>query len=424
MTTVDVQVIHGAGGAWPTGYTTVTPGSTLTDPTTTVASAVASGGSFVAGDYTVSHTFVGANGETLPSAPTTVAISGTQKIQITIPSFPARAHSCRFYVSDAPGGTRRFAVATAPGGTVNVTAAPATSAAAEPTANTTAPPAVNYGRADDENGNIPVPIPQAAPTSVYSWPKTFTLAIAPQGAGISGSITNLAVALSAAPAPGLRVFVRQTPGAIAPVSAGSVSAPAASPPLPAGDYRYYHTYVTDTGETTPVLSSGVPAPGVIGLNGSQRLQLQAVTLPTGTAQAVRAVRWYINDALNSTTLRLYAENLGQAFYVEGFGTGKLAPVINGYQQADGTEGTQAGQMPPTDYNTRSSVYPNTPSGYTVVPISPATPSYYDTRTFPATAPGPLGYAALIVIGVADKSSLSVGVGVAALPDLVFSYEEL
>lgn len=431
MTTVDVQVIHGTGGVWPTGYTTLTPGSALADPSAAlVATGGSTGGTFAAGDYTVSYTFVGANGETLPSAATTVTISGVQKIQITAPTLPVRAYLYRFYVSDAPGGTRRLAASGSAAGTVNIAAAPATSAAVEPTANTTAPPPLRYGRADDESGNVPVPIPQAAPTSAYSWPKTFMLAIAPQGAGVSGTISNLSVALSATPTPGLRLFARQTPGAIAPISSGSISAPTASPSLPAGTYRFYHTYVTDTGETTPLLngSTGLPQAGTTVLNGSQQLVFGAVTLPTGTAQQVRAVRWYICDAVESTTLRLYLENQGQSFTLTGFGTGKAAPVINGYATADGTEGTQMGQMPPTDLNPRAATDPNTPSGYTpipVVPVGATTPAAltYDARSFPATAAGTLGYAVLIVAGVADKSSLSVGVGVAALPDLIFSYDE-
>ena len=420
----DLQVIHGAAGVWPVGHTTVSADARVDDPTTApVLGILATGGEFdPPGDYSFVYTWVSQNGETLPSPPATVTLPTTEdRVSVTVPAFPPRVTGVRVYAVSPLGGPRRLArSATVSAFVANV--APVAAAAVEPTANTTGPVPLRWGRADDESGNVPVPVPQVAPTSAYSWPKTLRASVAPNGTAAT-IITNLAVGLAGAMPAGVRLFARTVPGAVEPTAVPSIiSNVGAGPYLAAGNWRVAYTYVTDAGETAPYLVAGAVTPATFAATGSHVYSTGALTLPTTNPLPIRLVRWYVAEAVESTVLRLYAENGGEAITLGGPGTGVTPPIIGGYLQASGAPGTTMGLTPPNDPHPRAGSHPNTPSGYTPVETGDE-PLVWDSRAFSGGTAGPIGFPLSLVVGVADKSSLPPTVGLLPLPDLVISFDE-
>ncbi len=295
----------------------------------------------------------------------------------------------------------------------DVVADPALARAVEPIANTTAPVGVIWGRSDDETGNIPIPVPQVAPASAYSWPKSFRLAVAP-GGDAGTTITNLAIQKASTEAGGLRLFCRAAPGVDDPLVAPAATA-GASGSLGTGNYRLSYSFTTDAGETatSPQL--------VVAVTSGQRLNVGAVTPPAPAAPYVRTIRWYASEAPGSTVLRLAAENTGGAFTIDANPTGATPPPVPGYVQPTGIAGSGAGQYPPNDFNPRSGAVPNTPAGWTPIPADP--PLVFDPRALVAPATGGFGYVLRVLVGAADKSSAATMSGIADVPGLIFSYDE-
>lgn len=124
------QILIGASGT--AALTNPSTGPTLTPST--------AGGSLAAGSYEVSYTLTNTFGETLPTTPTSVTLSGSQhRIIVTaITPLPAGATGANWYVSDAAGSFTLRLKASNAGATFNIDTLPSGSAALPPSVNTTA----------------------------------------------------------------------------------------------------------------------------------------------------------------------------------------------------------------------------------------------------------------------------------------------
>lgn len=94
--------------------------------------------------------------------------------------------------------------------------------------------------------------------------------------------------------------------------------------------------------------------------------------------------------------------------------------VASYQQVSNIQGIGAGNYPANDYTTRSGTNPNTPAGYTALTT---TPQVYDAVPHATASTGRIGSIIQLVLGVADKSSLSITPGLVSLPDLILQYDE-
>jgi hypothetical protein len=124
------QILMGASGT-----------SALTDPTTGPSlTASTAGGSLSAGSYEVSYTLTNIFGETLPTTPTSVTLSGSQhRIVVTaITPLPTGATGANWYVSDAAGSFTLRLKSANNGATFNIDTLPPGSAVVPPSVNTTA----------------------------------------------------------------------------------------------------------------------------------------------------------------------------------------------------------------------------------------------------------------------------------------------
>jgi hypothetical protein len=92
----DGQLLIGASGT-----------AALTDPITGPTLTGGTGGSLALGAYDVAYTLTNTYGETLPTSPTTITLTGSQtKIAVTaITPLPAGATGANWYVSDAVGSS-------------------------------------------------------------------------------------------------------------------------------------------------------------------------------------------------------------------------------------------------------------------------------------------------------------------------------
>jgi hypothetical protein len=126
----DGQLLIGASGT-----------SALTDPTTGPTLSQGTGGSLTllsANDvaYTLTNTY----GESLPSSPTTITLTGSNN-KIVVPAItplPTGYTGVKWYVSDAPGSSTLRLHSSNSGATFNITTLPSTSNALPPSINTTA----------------------------------------------------------------------------------------------------------------------------------------------------------------------------------------------------------------------------------------------------------------------------------------------
>jgi hypothetical protein len=126
----DGQILIGSSGT-----------AALTDPTTGPSlTASTAGGSLAAGAYEVSYTLTNVFGETLPTTPTSVTLSGSQhRIVVTaITPLPTGATGANWYVSDAAGSFTLRLKSSNAGATFNIDTLPSGSAVVPPSVNTTA----------------------------------------------------------------------------------------------------------------------------------------------------------------------------------------------------------------------------------------------------------------------------------------------
>jgi hypothetical protein len=126
----DGQILMGASGT-----------AALTDPTTgPTLTASTAGGSMAAGSYEASYTLTNVFGETLPTTPTSVTLSGSQhRIVVTaITPLPTGATGANWYVSDAAGSFTLRLKSSNAGATFNIDTLPSGSAVVPPSVNTTA----------------------------------------------------------------------------------------------------------------------------------------------------------------------------------------------------------------------------------------------------------------------------------------------
>jgi hypothetical protein len=126
----DGQLLIGASGT-----------AALTDPATGPTLSQGTGGSLTllsANDvaYTLTNTY----GESLPSSPTTITLTGSNnKIVVSaITPLPTGYTGAKWYVSDAPGSSTLRLHSSNSGATFNITTLPSTSNALPPSINTTA----------------------------------------------------------------------------------------------------------------------------------------------------------------------------------------------------------------------------------------------------------------------------------------------
>jgi hypothetical protein len=187
MAVVEIDVIHGDSPDWPTsgttsgpvGYLPVNQEAAIPDPTApATGTPTGSGGSFAAGAYRVTYTLGNEWGESLPAPLATFTLTSGQTIgSVTVAPKPG-ARWYRLYIETAPasglfrlyvgGGIDKAYFNNTTTGSRTVTG-PGTSVQ-PPSANTTRPGAILFGRVDDESGGVVVPISQAAP----AWGPTTT----------------------------------------------------------------------------------------------------------------------------------------------------------------------------------------------------------------------------------------------------------
>lgn len=322
---VGLAVIHGSTATWPDNYTPFTNNVAVPNPTIAPTLGLVGDGSagWVAGTYSVTYAYSTATTTSIsspgtkttlvsPPATITIAANFTQDISMTAPgTLPVGAGSVDWYVGllDGNGNTVRTFCFRSTGLTHIDDGSSWGGRATEPTANTINVNNLIFGRSDDESGNVPVPIPQATPTTSYSWYKIVQAVVVPNGFG-NTTITNLAIAQSGIATTGLNVF-----------------------------YRVVTNYVQCDG------TSGLPT-----------------------------------------------DNLGN----------------------------QTGYYPPDDLTAHTGNSANTPAGYNPLPT---TPVVIANGPFTDSISGPIGPYVQLVLGVADRSTMTLGAGQLALPQVTFYYDE-
>ena len=325
--TIGLAVIHGSTATWPSSYTPFTANMAIPNPTVAPTVSVGSfpGSSWPSGTYSVSYTYCVVRGintpptqTSLPSpaATATITVDYNQALNLTAPGpLPPQANGVTWYVGQVDPNTgkvtRTFDVSrsllTFPNEDGSYWSGP--TGPTEPTSNTSVVTSLFFGRSDDESGNVPVPIPQATPTTSYSWYKIVQAVVVPNGFG-NTTITNLAIAQSGIATTGLNVF-----------------------------YRVVTNYVQCNG------TSGLPT-----------------------------------------------DNLGN----------------------------QTGYYPPDDLTAHTGSSANTPAGYNPLPT---TPVVIANGPFTDSTSGPIGPYVQLVLGVADRSTMTLGAGQLTLPQVTFYYDE-
>jgi hypothetical protein len=245
MATIVIASVHGAGSSYPADYVPVSANAIIPNPT--VAPYLIQGigaSSLTVTSYTVSYAFTNSNniavpsqatvaGITLPSPPTTISVTTSSRYIIAnINSTPPPgATGVVWYIAQGTN-VRRVVSTVASFSDFNILALdPA--GKLEQTTSTALPIPMVFGRADDEYGNAPVPIPQASPTTAYSWYKSLRFVVPLGGTGAT-NITNVAIRKNGIESGGLGLFYRV-------VSAytrnnGAQGLPVDTSNLPSGNY--------------------------------------------------------------------------------------------------------------------------------------------------------------------------------------------
>lgn len=126
----DVQITSPTSSLAAVPYVSAPPVPTLTAITPATATALA------AGTYEVQVTYTNPWGETTPSATASVTLTAGQAIQVSAIALATGATGVNYYLSTAAGSTTLAYDASGSGAQVNLTALPASGAAAPPTSNT------------------------------------------------------------------------------------------------------------------------------------------------------------------------------------------------------------------------------------------------------------------------------------------------
>jgi hypothetical protein len=316
---VGLAVIHGSSATWPTAYTKFSSNFFISNPTEPPALAVGPPGlALDAGNWSVSYAWADdstGTHATLPSPPATITLPVAGTIYFTVNSVPSVATYIIIYLGlvDNNGYVTRVkntitAITSLPI-LHSINEPPEQGESPENTTNTTVAAALIFGRADDESGNTPVSIPQATPTTSYSWYKSIQAVISVNGLG-NTNVTNISICQLSKPSPGLNVF-----------------------------YRVVSGYVRCNG------SPGLPTDGV---------------------------------------------------------------------------GAQTGNYPPDDLTPHTGNSPNTPAGYTPLPITPIIVG--NGPYFTGTA-GPIGPVVQLVLGLADRTAMTQAGGQLTLPAIALYFDE-
>lgn len=276
---IGLAVIHGTTATWPNNYSAFSANLLIPNPviapTVTLAPDMYS--SWLAATYSISYAW-SVNGSlanpgltTMPSPATTIVVpsSSASLFQLSAPGpIPLNATRVAWYVgvvNPVTGMVTRTFNFAATALTASDDGSYWNDISAEPTVNTTALTELSFGRADDENGNTPVPIPQATPTTSYSWYKSIQAVISVNGQG-NTNVTNIAICQLSKPAPGISVFYRVVSGYVR--CNGSPGLPTDSTGAQTGNYPPDDlTPYTGKAPNTPAGYTPLPTTPVIIANG-------------------------------------------------------------------------------------------------------------------------------------------------------------
>lgn len=281
--TVGLAVIHGGTAAWPGSFTAFSDNMAIPNATVAPTLSLRADGasSWAAGTYSVSYAWCTTNhlgtvaptqvGLASPPATITIATDFTEDIVMTAPSpLPAAAGGVAWYVglvNPSTGAATRYFDVTYPllSFTDDGSWAWSSQRNSEPTSNTGVTVGLFFGRADDETGNTPVPIPQATPTTVYSYYKAVQAVIPANGFG-NTSVSNIAICQATKAPPGLTVFYRVVPAYLQ--CNGTQGLPTDNVGAQTGNYPPDDlTPHTGTGANTPAGYTPLPTTPVVIANG-------------------------------------------------------------------------------------------------------------------------------------------------------------